>query len=73
MHHGQGDTLPGLGEIRYLHHVPFWRAVQTSGVRVGGDEGGTSYQVSDDLYVQAHTGTRWYYFVVPHYYAGVAL
>ena len=71
--HGQSIELRAslralLTGARYMHHVPFWRAVHAEGVRLGGDEGGSSYQVGRDLYVQAHDGTDYYHFVVPFHF-----
>lgn len=52
-----------------MHPIPFWRAVHAQGVGLGGNEGGSSYQVGRDLYVQAHDGSDYYHFVVPFYFA----
>lgn len=66
--HGVTTRIRGFGEAVYLHHIPFWRAVHISGVLVGEDEGGSSYRVGRDLYIQAHTGTIYYYFRVPCFF-----
>lgn len=55
---------------RYMHHVPFWRAGHREGIALGSDEGGSSYQVGRDLYVQAHDGTDYHTFIVPFHFAG---
>lgn len=68
--HGQSFKLRHPYEnARYVHRVPFWRAVHAVGIALGGNEGGSSYQVGRDLYVLAHDGTDYYQFVVPFYFA----
>jgi hypothetical protein len=67
--HGKSEHIRGLGAIRYAHPTPFWRAVHQSGLRLGGDEGGSSYRVGRDMYVQAHNGSDYYYFIAPYHFA----
>lgn len=67
--HGRWVPSVGVGVYRYMHRIPFWRAVHREGIALGTDEGGSSYQVGRDLYVQAHDGTDYYTFVVPFHFA----
>lgn len=73
--HGTTDRL-WYGEwvtVIYKHPIPFWRAIHANSVRLGANEGGCSYRVGEDLYVQAHNGSEFYHFVIPYHFAGWAV